>query len=80
MNIMWLFEAEYTNMDCESFIDSVRRKIEFDGDNFFDTGEECYLYAMKQALKMRQKNKCIKYIDILPISKNIRVLIYGLVT
>ena len=33
-NIMWLFEAEYSNMDCDSSIKSVRRKIEFDGDIF----------------------------------------------
>lgn len=56
---MWLFEAEYLNMDCKSSIKSVRRKIEFDGDNFFDTEEECYVYAMKRALKMQQKNECL---------------------
>lgn len=52
---MWLFEAEYANMDCENSIDSVRRRIEFDGDNFFDTEKECYLYAMEQALKSKRK-------------------------
>lgn len=31
---MWLFEATYENMDCDSSIKSVKRKIEFDGDNF----------------------------------------------
>lgn len=56
---MWLFEAEYSNMDFKSSIKSVRRKIEFDGDNFFDTEEECYVYAMKRALKMQQKNECL---------------------
>lgn len=56
---MWLFEAEYSNMDCKSSIKSVRRKIEFDRDNFFDTEEECYVYAMKRALKMQQKNECL---------------------
>lgn len=29
---MWIFEATYENMDCSS--KSVKRKIEFDGDNF----------------------------------------------
>ena len=56
---MWIFEAAYENMGCNSSIKSVRRKIEFDGDNFFDTGDECYLYAMKQALLMKQKNECL---------------------
>lgn len=31
---MYLFEAKYTNMDNEK---EIVRKIEFDGDNFFDT-------------------------------------------
>lgn len=53
---MWLFEAKYTNMDSdEEFI----RKIEFDGDNFFNTEKECYLYAMEKALEMKQKNECL---------------------
>lgn len=34
---MWIFEAKYDVMDLESSIKSVKRKIEFDGDNFFDT-------------------------------------------
>lgn len=51
---MWLFEAKYINMDSgEEFI----RKIEFDGDNFFNTTKECYLYAMEKALEMKQKKK-----------------------
>lgn len=62
---MWLFEAEYANMDCENSIDSVRRRIEFNGDNFFDTEEECYLYAMKQALKMQKKNECLSKLEFI---------------
>lgn len=62
---MWLFEAVYANMDCENSIDSVRRRIEFDGDNFFDTEEECYLYAMKQALKMKKKNECFSKLEFI---------------
>ena len=52
---MWIFIATYENMDLNSSIKSVKRKIEFDGDNFFDTDDECYLYAMRQALEMKQK-------------------------
>lgn len=62
---MWLFEAEYSNMDCDSSIKSVRRKIEFDGDIFFDTEEECYLYAMKRALKMQHKNECLSKLEFI---------------
>lgn len=56
---MWIFEATYENMDQNSLEESVKRKIEFDGDNFFDTSDECYLYAMRQALEMKQKNECL---------------------
>ena len=31
---MWVFEATYENMDCDSSIKSVKRKIEFDGETF----------------------------------------------
>lgn len=56
---MWIFIATYENIDLDSSIKSVKRKIEFDGDNFFDTSDECYLYAMRQALEMKQKNECL---------------------
>ena len=56
---MWIFEAEYLNMDQNSLEESVKRKIEFDGDNFFDTEGECYHYALEQALLMKQKNECL---------------------
>ena len=56
---MWIFIATYENMDLDSSIKSVKRKIEFDGDNFFDTDDECYLYAMRQALEMKQKHECL---------------------
>ena len=59
---MWIFEAEYTNMDTG---EAVRRTIEFNGDNFFDTGNECYLYVMEQALKMKQKNECLASLEFM---------------
>lgn len=65
---MWIFEATYENMDLESSIKSVKpvkRKIEFDGDNFFDTGNECYHYALEQALEMRQKNELLGCLDFI---------------
>lgn len=60
---MWIFEATYENMDCSS--KSVKRKIEFDGDNFFDTGNECYYYALEQALKMKQENELLGCLDFI---------------
>lgn len=32
---MWIFEATYENMDLDNNIKPVKRRIEFDGDNFF---------------------------------------------
>ena len=62
---MWIFEATYENMDLDSYIKSVKRKIEFDGDNFFNTGDECYRYALKQALEMKQKNECLGCLEFI---------------
>ena len=63
--IMWIFEAKYDVMDLESSIKSIKRKIEFDGDNFFDTEAECYHYAMSKALKMKQKNECLGNLEFI---------------
>ena len=62
---MYVFIATYENMDLNSSIKSVKRKIEFDGDNFFDTEEECYRYALEQALKMKQKNECLGCLEFI---------------
>lgn len=62
---MYIFVATYENMDLDSSIKSVKRKIEFDGDNFFDTEEECYRYALEQALKMRQENELLSCLDFI---------------
>lgn len=62
---MWIFEATYENIDLNNSIKSVKRKIEFDGDNFFNTGDECYRYALEQALKMKQKNECLGCLEFI---------------
>ena len=62
---MYVFVATYENMDLNSSIKSVKRKIEFDGDNFFDTEKECYRYALEQALKMKQKNECLGCLEFI---------------
>lgn len=59
---MWLFEATYDNMDNNA---SVKRKIEFDGDNFFDSADECYHYALGQALKMKQANELLGSLELI---------------
>ena len=59
---MWLFEAKYENMENG---EEVMCKIEFDGDNFFDTEEQCYIYAMKRALISRNKNECLRTLDFI---------------
>ena len=59
---MWLFEAKYENMEND---EEVMRKIEFDGDNFFDTEEQCYICAMHMALKNRNKNERLCTLDFI---------------
>ena len=49
---MWEFKARYVNMENG---EKITRKIEFDGDNFFDTEEQCYVCAIKMALKIEMK-------------------------
>ena len=59
---MWLFEAKYVNMDNGK---KVTRKISFDGDNFCDTEEQCYICAMHMALKNRNKNERLYTLDFI---------------
>ena len=59
---MWLFEAKYINMDSG---EKVIRKISFDGDNFYDTEEQCYICAMHMALKNRNKNERLYTLDFI---------------
>lgn len=59
---MWLFEAKYENMENS---EEIIRKIKFDGDNFFDTEDQCYIHAMKMALKNRNKNERLYTLDLI---------------
>ena len=59
---MWLFEAKYENMDNG---EEVTRKISFDGYNFYDTEEQCYICAMHMALKNRNKNERLCTLDLI---------------
>ena len=55
---MWLFEAKYINMDSG---EKVTRKISFDG----DPEDQCYICAMKMALKNRNKNERLYTLDFI---------------
>ena len=59
---MWLFEAKYVNMDNGK---KVTRKIAFDGENFCDTEDQCYICAMHMALKNRNKNERLYTLDFI---------------
>lgn len=59
---MYLFEAKYINMETD---EEITRKIEFDGDNFFDTEKECYLYAMDRAYSMAGKCELLACLEII---------------
>lgn len=59
---MYLFEAKYYDLDSEK---EIARKIEFDGDNFFQTEKECYIYAMSKAYDMKQKNECFGSLEFI---------------
>ena len=59
---MWLFEAKYVNMDNGK---GVTRKISFDGDNSFDTEEQCYVCAIQMAFKNRNENERLYALDFI---------------
>ena len=59
---MWIFEAKYINMDTT---EAITRKIEFDGDNYFNTENDCYLYAMEKALGIKNNNECFSCLEFI---------------
>lgn len=59
---MYIFEAKYTNMDTN---EERTKSIEFDGDNFFDTEKECYIYAMTKAYENKKANECLASIEFI---------------
>lgn len=44
--------------------EEITRKIEFDG-QFFETEKECYLYAMRKAYDMKEKNECFGSLEFI---------------
>ena len=59
---MYIFEAKYTNMDTN---EEHTQSIEFDGDNFFDTEKECYIYAMTKAYENKKVNECLVSVEFI---------------
>lgn len=59
---MYIFEAKYTNMDTN---EERKQLIEFDGDNFFDTEKECYIYAMTKAYENKKVNECLVSVEFI---------------
>lgn len=59
---MYIFEAKYENMDTN---EERTKSIKFDGDNFFDTEKECYIYAMTKAYDNKKANECLASVEFI---------------
>ena len=51
---MYIFIAHYINMETDQ---ERKQSIIFDGDNFFETEKECYIYAMTKAYDNKRENE-----------------------
>lgn len=59
---MWLFEAKYHDINTGK---EIARTIEFDGDNFFSSERDCYIYAMSKAYDMKKDNECFSSLEFI---------------
>ncbi len=59
---MYIFIAHYINMETDQ---ERNQSIEFDGDNFFETEKECYIYAMTKAYEDKRENECLSSVEFL---------------
>lgn len=59
---MWYFEAKYYDIIADK---KITRKIEFDGENRFNSGKQCYLYAMEKAYEMRGKTEILDSVEFI---------------
>lgn len=59
---MYIFIAHYINMETNQ---ERKQSIKFDGDNFFETEKECYIYAMKKAYDDKMENECLSSVEFL---------------
>lgn len=59
---MWYFEAKYYDIIVDK---KITRKIEFDGENFFNSEKECYLYAMEKAYEMKKESEMLDSVEFI---------------
>lgn len=57
---MWYFEAKYYDIIADK---KITRKIEFDGENHFNSEKECYLYAMEKAYEMKKESEMLDSVE-----------------
>ena len=57
---MWYFEAKYYDIIADK---KITRKIEFDGENYFNSEKECYLYAMEKAYEMKKEDEMLDSVE-----------------
>lgn len=59
---MYIFIVHYINMETDQ---KRNHSIKFDGDNFFETEKECYIYAMTKAYDNKRENECLSSVEFL---------------
>lgn len=59
---MYIFIAHYINMETDQ---ERNQSIKFDGDNFFETEKECYIYAMTKAYEDKRENERLSSVEFL---------------
>ena len=59
---MWYFEAKYYDIIAGK---EITRKIEFDGENNFNSEKQCYLYAMEKAYEMKKENEMLDSVEFI---------------
>lgn len=59
---MWYFEAKYYDIIADK---EIIRKIEFDGENYFNSEKECYLYAMEKAYEMKKESEMLDSVEFI---------------
>ena len=59
---MYIFIAHYINMETDQ---ERKQSIKFDGDNFFETEKERYIYVMTKAYNDKMENECLSSVEFL---------------
>ena len=59
---MWYFVAKYYDIIADK---EITRKIEFDGENCFNSEKECYLYAMEKAYEMKKESEMLDSVEFI---------------